>query len=144
MDVSRWFYLIPKLMLFKPEKVCALLKHSLMQILVREPKVCVGLKAEHGTRSSNYHFVESLCYSTTTHELKGYDLWSYPLCEVLVHTLLAEPSNPTTGKHVFHPSQNYRCELLWWMKRFWRPLVQASVVSFFRHQYPNRLIDMYL
>ena len=29
--------LIPKLMLFKPEKVCVLLKHGLKQILVSEP-----------------------------------------------------------------------------------------------------------
>jgi len=68
MDVGEGFlYLIPKLMLFKPEKVCVLLKHGLKANPNKRTLRCVfGLKAEHGTRSRKYHFVETICYSTTT------------------------------------------------------------------------------
>ena len=123
-----FLYLIPKLMLFKPEKVCVLLKHGLKANPSKRTLRCVfGLKAEHGTRSRKYHFVETICYSTTTQAKR---LWHLKVPIMWVFGS-AEPSNPTTGKHVIHPSQNYWCEFLWLMERFWRPLVPVSVVSFF-------------
>ena len=75
-----------------------------------------------------YHFVESICYSTTPHKLKKG--MTFEGTHYAVHTMLAEPSNPTTRKLAIHPSQNYRCEFLWWMEWFWRPLIPVSVASF--------------